>query len=212
MYIVWSYFAYLAISLGVTIWVARALHKDGRIFLVDAFHGNTALVKVGFFAWVFPTYAATNLSGIIHLPSYKLGTVLLTLCLMMLVNLFLLFQMRNRAQAVLEPSLRTSLRARHADQVSNRPPASSQAARRFPALPQSGNSGVLVVIGDNGAVYFGDHAWIMCLCALRECRATAKRLSFPMLQVLAREAFTFFTRWPVMMPERQGVIAPWCVS
>lgn len=69
-----------------------------------------------------------------------------------------------------------------------------------------------MVIGDNGGVYFGDHAWIMCLYALREYRATAKRLSSPMLQVLAREAFTFFSRWPVMMPERQDVIAPWYVS
>ncbi len=69
-----------------------------------------------------------------------------------------------------------------------------------------------MVIGDNGEVYFGDHAWIMCLCALRECRAIAKRLSPPMRQVLAREAITFFSRWPVMMPERQGVITPWYVS
>ncbi len=124
MYILWSYFACLAISLGVTIWVARTLHKNGRIFLVDAFHGNTALVNVGLFAWVFPTYAATNLSGIIYLLPYTLGTVLLTLCLMTLVNLFLLSQMRNRGQAALEPLPRTSLRARHADQVSDRPPAS----------------------------------------------------------------------------------------
>ena len=56
MYIERSYFAYLAISLGVTIWVARTLHKNGRIFLVDAFHGNTDLADsvnhllvVGFF-------------------------------------------------------------------------------------------------------------------------------------------------------------------
>jgi len=38
MYIVAAYLAYLAISLAVTIWVARTLHHNGRIFLVDAFH------------------------------------------------------------------------------------------------------------------------------------------------------------------------------
>ena len=40
MYIVYSYFVYLAISLTVTVWVARTLHKRGRVFLIDAFHGN----------------------------------------------------------------------------------------------------------------------------------------------------------------------------
>ena len=87
----------------MTVWVARTLHKNGRIFLVDAFHGNNALVNVGLFAWVFPTYATTNLDGMIYLLPYKLETVLLTLGLMALVNLFLLSQKRNRGQAALEP-------------------------------------------------------------------------------------------------------------
>src|ERR1700720_1320620 len=40
---VWTYLAYLAISLALTIWVARTLHKNGRIFLVDSFLGNEPL-------------------------------------------------------------------------------------------------------------------------------------------------------------------------
>ena len=43
MYIVGCYASYLLISLAVTVWVARTLHKNGRIFLVDAFHGNAEL-------------------------------------------------------------------------------------------------------------------------------------------------------------------------
>ncbi len=43
MFIVYSYFVYLAISLTVTVWVAKTLHKRGRIFLVDAFHGQQEL-------------------------------------------------------------------------------------------------------------------------------------------------------------------------
>ena len=43
MLIVFSYIAYLAASLGVTTWVARSLQKNGRVFLVDAFHGNAEL-------------------------------------------------------------------------------------------------------------------------------------------------------------------------
>ena len=37
MYIEISYAVYLAISLGVTIWVAKTLHRNGLVFLVDAF-------------------------------------------------------------------------------------------------------------------------------------------------------------------------------
>ena len=43
MYIVISYIVYLVISVTLTIWVARTLHKNGAIFLVDAFHGNREL-------------------------------------------------------------------------------------------------------------------------------------------------------------------------
>ena len=42
-YTTYYHLLYLAISLAVTIWVARTLHKNGRIFLVDAFHGNERL-------------------------------------------------------------------------------------------------------------------------------------------------------------------------
>ena len=41
--IVWTQLAYLAISVALTVWVARTLHRNGRVFLVDCFHGNTEL-------------------------------------------------------------------------------------------------------------------------------------------------------------------------
>ena len=34
------YVLYLLISISLTIWVARTLHHNGRVFLVEAFHGN----------------------------------------------------------------------------------------------------------------------------------------------------------------------------
>lgn len=43
MIVVFSYLAYLLISIGVTVWVARTLHRHGRIFLVDSFLGNEPL-------------------------------------------------------------------------------------------------------------------------------------------------------------------------
>src|SRR4029077_4478432 len=38
-----TYMVYLAVSISLTIWVARTLHKNGRVFLVDVFHGNEQL-------------------------------------------------------------------------------------------------------------------------------------------------------------------------
>src|ERR1700720_4542386 len=64
---VWTYLAYLAISLALTIWVARTLHKNGRIFLVDSFLGNEPLADsvnhllvVGFFLPSFITTSASD--------------------------------------------------------------------------------------------------------------------------------------------------------
>jgi tryptophan-rich sensory protein len=41
--IVWTCLTYLLSSISLTVWVARTLHKNGRIFLVDSFLGNEAL-------------------------------------------------------------------------------------------------------------------------------------------------------------------------
>jgi hypothetical protein len=40
---IWTYLAYLLISVALTVWVARTLHRNGRIFLVDSFLGNEPL-------------------------------------------------------------------------------------------------------------------------------------------------------------------------
>ena len=36
----WCYGWYLTLSVALTVWVARTLFKNGRIFLVDAFRGK----------------------------------------------------------------------------------------------------------------------------------------------------------------------------
>jgi hypothetical protein len=38
-----TYGAYILISVLLTIWVARTLHKNGRVFLVEVFGGDEAL-------------------------------------------------------------------------------------------------------------------------------------------------------------------------
>ncbi|MDP9266877.1 MAG: DUF393 domain-containing protein [Acidobacteriota bacterium] len=67
-------------------------------------------------------------------------------------------------------------------------PAGSDHARdRFPTLPNTVEE--LVVVADDGGVYHGDRAWIMCLYALADYREWALRLAAPKLLPLARTAF-----------------------
>ena len=120
MYVVGCYISYLLISLAVTIWVARTLHKNGRVFLVDAFHGNTELADsvnhllvVGFYliniGYVTLALRTTeNLSTLrssIELVSDKIGVVLLVLGGMHFFNLFVFSRMRKRSQVRTTPNV-----------------------------------------------------------------------------------------------------------
>jgi hypothetical protein len=107
-----TYLLYLAISIALTVWVAHTLHKNGRIFLVDVFHGNEPLADsvnhllvVGFYlinlgyvslALKLGYTIATAQEGIEAL-SVKVGTVLLVLGGMHFFNLFIFSRMRRRA-------------------------------------------------------------------------------------------------------------------
>lgn len=64
---------------------------------------------------------------------------------------------------------------------------SDHARYRFPSLSDKVEE--LVVVGDDGSLYRGDRAWIMCLYALVEYREWAERLASPKLLPLARAAF-----------------------
>lgn len=45
MYVSLYYVAYLVISIGLTIWVARTLSKNGEVFLIDCFGHDQVLAK-----------------------------------------------------------------------------------------------------------------------------------------------------------------------
>lgn len=113
MYIVTCYITYLALSLVTTIWVAQTLHKNGRLFLVDAFSGNEDLadsvnhllvvgfylINIGYVALALKTAEAVNtVRDSIELVSDKFGVVLLVLGVMHFFNLFVFSRMRKRAQ------------------------------------------------------------------------------------------------------------------
>ena len=116
--VVWTYGAYLTISVGLTMWVAHTLHKNGRIFLVDAFRGNGALADsvnhllvVGFYLINigYVTLALRygqkpgNVQEAVEFLSMKVGLVLVVLGVMHFFNLWLFSGMRRRAMLRDEP-------------------------------------------------------------------------------------------------------------
>ena len=110
-WIIITYLAYLAISIALTVWVARTLHKNGRIFLVDSFLGNEALadsvnhllvvgfylINVGFVSLALKYgVAAENAQASLETLSTKVGLVLLVLGFMHFFNLAVFTGMRRR--------------------------------------------------------------------------------------------------------------------
>ncbi|MFF4798256.1 hypothetical protein ACFY1U_07560 [Streptomyces sp. NPDC001351] len=106
-----AYVIYLLVSIALTIWVARTLSQNGRIFLADVLKGNEKLAEavnhllvVGFYL-VNLGFVALYLSGdetiedtrgIFEALSTKLGVVLLVLGVMHLGNVYVLNKIRRR--------------------------------------------------------------------------------------------------------------------
>src|SRR5215471_4468977 len=113
MHIVVAYSVYLAVSIGVTVWVAKTLHRSGRVFLVEAFHGNTEmadsvnhllvvgfyLINLGYVTLALATTDSLNSTRqAIELVSGKIGVVLLVLGLLHFMNLYVINKLRQRAK------------------------------------------------------------------------------------------------------------------
>ncbi|MDQ3049155.1 MAG: hypothetical protein M3R27_16540 [Bacteroidota bacterium] len=123
-YIVTAYSIYLPIVVALTIWVARTLHNNGKVFLVDIFHGQAELatsvnklLQVGFYLislgyaiirleitprWEYNEVLGANVKreimnaqGMIEMLSVKLGSFILILGLLLFINLFLLLILRS---------------------------------------------------------------------------------------------------------------------
>jgi len=114
------YLIYLALSIGLTIWVGRTLHRNGKVFLEDAFADERLaasvnhLLVVGFYLLNlgFVTVAmrdgadVENASDVLEQLSTKIGLVLLVLGIIHFFNLFALSRYRAarlRAKQALPP-------------------------------------------------------------------------------------------------------------
>lgn len=113
-----TYTLYLILAVSMTIWVARTLHKSGRIFLVDCFHGNTDLadsvnhlllvgfylINIGFVSLYLKTTEDIEAArGIFEMLSGKMGVVLLVLGGMHFFNLYVFTKLRRRATLATMP-------------------------------------------------------------------------------------------------------------
>lgn len=110
--IISTYAFYLAISIAMTIWVARTLSTNGRIFLVDSFAGNEPLADsvnhllvVGFYLINvgYVTLALKygdkpeTLQEAIEFLSTKVGFVIIVLGAMHFFNMYVISKMRHAA-------------------------------------------------------------------------------------------------------------------
>lgn len=102
MYLVPAFLIYLAVSLALTVWVARTLSRNGIVFLKECFGHDDALANstnhllvVGFYlvnlGWILLTLrygtAPVTLAQTITFLSSKIGLVVVVLGLMHFFNM-----------------------------------------------------------------------------------------------------------------------------
>ena len=105
-----TYLVYLAVSIALTVWVARTLHRNGRVFLVDVFDNRSDLADsvnhllvVGFYLVNFG-YVSLALKlaeqvgdavAATEALSHKVGLVLVVLGGMHFFNLYVFSRIRR---------------------------------------------------------------------------------------------------------------------
>jgi hypothetical protein len=112
MRLLFRYSLYLTLTLVLTVWVARTLFRNGKVFLVDIFHGNKELaqavnnlllvgfylVNIGYAVYTLSIkYDIRNSRELIEELSIKVGAIILILGGMHFFNMLVFFKLRKRA-------------------------------------------------------------------------------------------------------------------
>ena len=104
-----TYAAYVVISICLTVWVARTLYKNGRVFLIDVFGSEDLaesvnhLLVVGFYLVNFGFVSLSlklaarveDATESVEALSYKIGYVLVVLGAMHFFNLYVFSRIRR---------------------------------------------------------------------------------------------------------------------
>ena len=110
-YLVPVYAVYATLSVGLTVWLARTLFKNGAVFLRGVFaeqpdmaEAVNRLLVVGFYLFnlgyaclLLKAPAATTVVSAIEILSSKMGALLMSLGLMHFGNMYLFHRIRRRA-------------------------------------------------------------------------------------------------------------------
>ena len=107
---VWTYLIDVAVSIGATVWVGRSLHRNGRVFLVENFHGREQLadsvnhlllvgfylINIGFVCLALRSGSKpADLVGAVEYLSTKIGLVIVLLGCMHFFNMRMLVRLRD---------------------------------------------------------------------------------------------------------------------
>jgi hypothetical protein len=153
---VWMYLVYLAISVGLTVWVATTLSRNGLVFLEGVFSDAKLakavnhllvmgfyLLNLGYVAVAMRSGAAVpDTSRALETLSWKIGLVLLVLGVLHFFNVFFLNRYRRGRlrQQQAQPPLPPAGRLPHHPSAAPPPPHQPPAAGHWPGAAGPGLS------------------------------------------------------------------------
>ena len=111
-YLVGIYLVYGAVSIGLTVWLARTLFRHGGVFLTDVFEAKPEMAQavnrllvtgfymanLGYAFLILRANVAGNAVTAVEVLIHKLGILLVSLALIHFTNLYVFYRIRRRAQ------------------------------------------------------------------------------------------------------------------
>ena len=112
-YIIFSYIVYLVVTILLTVWVAQTLFSNGKVFILDIFHGNEPLansvnkllltgfylINIGYAVYTLQiNEPIVNWQDVFEKLSGRIGLIILILGGMHFFNLYVFYKMRNRVK------------------------------------------------------------------------------------------------------------------
>lgn len=111
-YLVPVYATYAVVAVGLTIWIARTLFKNGAVFLEEVFPDSPKmaeavnrllvvgfyLMNLGYASLILKAGESVSISQSIEILAQKLGLLLLSLGAMHFANLYVFHRIRRRAK------------------------------------------------------------------------------------------------------------------
>lgn len=108
-----AYSIYLPVVIALTLYVAKTLFKNGRVFMLDIFNGRQEialatnklfevgfyLLNIGFAMMILRiNYGPHNVQDTMEALSYKIGGFAIYLGIMLFLNLYLFFRGKNKSK------------------------------------------------------------------------------------------------------------------